>query len=351
MLNGIILGARGLAVASLLIFLSLAVNSPPAWSALGGKSCSGCAQLVKAHKPFRIYGNTWFVGTEGLGAILVTSEYGHVLIDAGLPESAPLIKASIEALGFRITDVKGIVSSGAYPEYSGGIAELQRLSGAQVYALREAESVLSTGKLKAEDPRSADKSVGIAPVPFVSVLQDDQLLGVGSLRLRVMATPGATPGGASWSWESCESGTCLNFVYAGNLAPATAGKYRFKDHPDVLQDFEGSFQRLEKAQCDVLLTARPKARSCSSVWIRMAVRGPPASRTTRDAHVTPSPPAIRWQSIWPANADREGLSSVSRRFRRRGTAALPATPGESAPPAFRPGSGRCHWHPWSSTAR
>jgi metallo-beta-lactamase class B len=66
--------------------------------------CARCAEWNVPHRPFRIYGNTYYVGTHGLSAILITSPDGHVLIDAGLPESAPLVLANIQALGFRVAD-------------------------------------------------------------------------------------------------------------------------------------------------------------------------------------------------------------------------------------------------------
>jgi metallo-beta-lactamase class B len=259
MLSEIRQAARIVAAGSMLMWMSV-VATPPAWGAsVGGKDCPDCAQWLKAHKPFRIFGNTYFVGTEGLSSILITSEYGHVLIDGGLPESAPLIKASIEALGFRITDVKAILNSHAHFDQAGGIAELQRLSGAQVFALRPAESVLRTGKLNPDDPLYARKSAGVPPVAQVWVVQDEQLLGQGNVRLRAYATPGRTPGGTSWTWESCEGGTCLNLFYADSLTPVAADKYRFKDHPEVLKDFEASFQRVARAPCDLLLTPEPAA--------------------------------------------------------------------------------------------
>ena len=241
-----------------LLLLSLA--TAPVWGAASSsRLCPDCAAWNQPHKPFRIYGNTWYVGTQGLSSILITSDYGHVLIDGGLPESAPLIRANIEALGFRITDVKAIVNSHPHFDHAGGIAELQRLSAAQVFALRPAEPVLRTGKLAPDDPQSGRKTPAIAPVPRVWIVQDDQLLGVGAVRLRVIATPGHAPGGTSWSWESCEGGKCLAFLYADSLTAAAAGKYRFKDHPGVLQDFETSFRRVEAAACDVLLTPHPEA--------------------------------------------------------------------------------------------
>jgi len=88
-------------------------------------SCANCAAWNKPHQPFRIYGNTYYVGTDGLSSILITSEGGHILIDGALPESAPLIVAGIRSLGFRIEDVRFIVNSHAHFDHAGGIAELR----------------------------------------------------------------------------------------------------------------------------------------------------------------------------------------------------------------------------------
>jgi metallo-beta-lactamase class B len=218
----------------------------------------GAAEWNKPHKPFRIYGNTYYVGTEGLSAVLITSEYGHVLIDGGLPESAPLIAANIQELGFKLGDVKAILNSHTHPDHAGGIAELQRLTGAQVYALRAAEQVLRTGKLSKDDPQASSKSKPMEKLQNVWIVTDDQLLGIGSLRLRVLATPGHTPGGTTWTWDACEGSKCLAFVYADSLSPVSAGKYRFKDHPEVLQSFEASFARLEGVKCELLLAPHPQ---------------------------------------------------------------------------------------------
>jgi metallo-beta-lactamase class B len=275
MLKGMRPVARFTAAASLLMLGFVALMSP-GWAASG--SAGKCQDCLKPHKPFRIFGNTYFVGTEGLSSILITSDFGHVLIDTGLPVSAPLIRSSIEALGFRITDVKGILLSGEHPEYAGGAAQLQRESGAPVYMMRGGEPVLRTGKLVAEDPLYASKAT-IAPVPQAWVVQDDQLLGIGSQRVRATATPGRSPGGTSWGWESCEGGNCLNIFYSSNLVAAAAGKFRFKDHPDLQQILEGTFKRLESARCDVLLTAHPEA---SQLFSRLDPQGGSRAASIKD---------------------------------------------------------------------
>jgi metallo-beta-lactamase class B len=251
MLKGMRQGARFTTAMSLLALGAMAMM--PAWAASG--TCADCA---RPHKPFRIFGNTYFVGTEGVSSILVTSEFGHALINAGVPEAAPLIKASIEALGFKITDVKGILVTEEHPDHAGGIAQLQRDTGAHVYAMRPAEAVLRTGKPVADTPLFASKAA-IAPLPLVWVVNDDQLLGIGSVRLRATATPGRSPGGTSWGWESCEGNNCLNLFFVSNVEAAASGKYRFRDHPQARQAFEETFRRVEAARCDVLLTAQPAA--------------------------------------------------------------------------------------------
>lgn len=220
-------------------------------------SCAECAAWNEPHKPFKIYGDTYYVGTAQLSSILIATEFGHVLIDGGLPESAPQIQANIEALGFKLADVKAIMNSHTHPDHAGGIAELQKLSGADVYALRSAQEVLTSGKVDKDDPQAARKGPAIPKVSRVWVAQDDQQIGVANVRLRAIATPGHTAGGTSWTWDACEGAKCLRMVYADSLSPVAADKYRFSDHPEVVKQFEGSFARIEALPCDVLLTPHP----------------------------------------------------------------------------------------------
>ena len=86
--------------------------------------------------PFRVFGNTYYVGVAGLSAVLVTSNAGTILLDGGLPQSAPLIERNIRALGFRPDAIRLIVNSHEHYDHAGGIAALQRLSGATVAPLR-----------------------------------------------------------------------------------------------------------------------------------------------------------------------------------------------------------------------
>ncbi|HET9011990.1 MAG TPA: subclass B3 metallo-beta-lactamase [Gemmatimonadaceae bacterium] len=235
--------------------------------------CPSCAEWNAPASPVRLHGNVYYVGTRGLSAILLTSDSGHVLIDAGLPESAEPIMAHIRALGFRVEDVKLIVNSHAHYDHAGGIAAIQRASGARVVASPSSAAVLRTGQAGRDDPQ-----YGIAlAFPAVTgtsvrVLADGDTLRVGPIALVAHFTPGHTPGGTSWSWHACEGAGCLDFVYADSQTPVSSDDFLFTRstaYPTALRDFARGFEVLDQLRCDVLLTPHPSA---SRLWERIESR-------------------------------------------------------------------------------
>lgn len=242
-------------------------------------SCSACAEWNRPQKPFRVFGNTYYVGPHGLSSILITSDSGHVLIDGALTESAEVIVGNIKALGFRIEDVRLILNSHVHYDHAGGIAALQRLSGARVMASPWSAAVLRSGEPGKGDPQFQG-SHKIAPVHNVQELHEGEAFEIGNISITAHLTPGHTPGGTSWTWRSCEGQVCRSMVYADSVAPVSSGEFRFsgnREHPQVLGDFEKSFQFLETTPCDILITTHPDA---SRLWDRLA---------DREKGVTPDP--------------------------------------------------------------
>ena len=217
-------------------------------------TCADCDKWNAPHAPFRIHGNTWYVGTQGLSALLVTSDHGHVLIDGALPQSAPRIAANIAALGFRLGDVKLILNSHAHFDHAGGIAELARRSGASVAA-----SPYSAAQLRDGNPDDAQFGKG-APFPTLTQVReivDGEVLRVGDLAVTAHFTPGHTAGGTTWTWRSCEGARCLDMVYADSL---TAPGFRLLGNPrqpEAVAQFRGSFARVEALPCDILVSPHP----------------------------------------------------------------------------------------------
>ncbi len=226
-------------------------------------SCGNCPTWNLPQEPFRIYGNTYFVGARGLSSILVASPSGHVLIDGALPESAPQIAANIRSLGFRLQDVRLIVSSHAHFDHAGGTAELQKLSGARVAASRWTADVLRKGAVPRDDPQFG-AVIPIARVAHVTSVKDGGTLSVGAIAITAHMTPGHTPGGTSWTWRSCENDRCLDLVYADSLTPISADGFLFsrrKEYSNGVGDFERSYAFLKHAACDVLITPHPDISS------------------------------------------------------------------------------------------
>jgi metallo-beta-lactamase class B len=233
--------------------------------------CSQCAKWNKPQAPFRIFGNSYYVGTHGLSSVLITSKAGHILIDGDLPESVKQINSNIRSLGFRIEDVKIILNSHVHFDHAGGIAELQRLSGARVIASEWSASVMKKGGVGRGDPQYGVLRP-IAPIKNVHELRDSETFHLGEIAITAHLTPGHTPGGTSWTWKSCENSVCHDMVFADSLTPVSAEGFKFiasREYLHALGDFQKSFTFLEATPCDILLTTHPEA---SELWDRFDAR-------------------------------------------------------------------------------
>ena len=207
---------------------------------------------------FPIYGNTWYTGTCGISAVLITGEDGHILIDGGPIGSADAIVRAMQSFGFDIKDVRLLLSSHEHHDHVGALAELQRRSGAVYHASPAAAQTMRTGRSTPEDPQ-----FGVAdafePVRVDGLVRDGTPERVGELSVTPIPTPGHTPGAMSWQWESCERGECRTIVYADSLSPVSAEGYLFSEDEDLVEAYRASLKRLAQLDCDILITPHPSA--------------------------------------------------------------------------------------------
>jgi len=255
----------------ILIYLPLVFLCISAAAQKAAPTCSSCAEWNLPQTPFRIFGNTYYVGPHGLSSILITSSDGSILIDGDLPESAKPIAANIRSLGFRVENIKIILNSHVHFDHAGGIAELQRMSGARVMASPWSAAVLRRGGIGRDDPQSGIIQP-LVPVKNVHELRDGETLSLGGISITAHFTPGHTPGGTSWTRQSREGRVCRNIVFADSLTPISADGFKFsssRDYPHALDAFEKSFRFLETTHCDILITTHPEA---SNLWDRLAAR-------------------------------------------------------------------------------
>jgi metallo-beta-lactamase class B len=229
-------------------------SAGPRWAA----ACDGSDDWTKPAPPVRIHANTYDVGTCGITSILIVGDQGDILIDGGPEEAAELIADNIRRLGYRVEDIRFILHSHEHFDHVGGIAKLQRLSGATVVSSVPAKKVLETGTPSGDDPQSGT----LKPFPPASVgrtIVDGQEVRLGNLMLTAIATPGHTPGALSWRWVSCDGGVCRTIVYADSLSPVSSPAYRFGDHPAYLAAYRASIAKLAVSPCEILITPHPSA--------------------------------------------------------------------------------------------
>jgi len=227
------------------------------------------AEWTQPQAPVRIFGNTYYVGTRGLGAILIASPTGAVLIDGAVREAAEQIARNITAVGVRLQDVRLILNSHVHEDHAGGIAELQRRTGAVVAATAWSARVLRDGRKDPADPQFATSTPPAPRVATVRTVRDGEVLRAGAVAITARLTGGHTPGGTTWTWRSCEGGRCLDLVYADSLTAVSADGFRFTDSAAALGEFRRSFSVLRAMSCDILLTPHPEA---SDLWARVARR-------------------------------------------------------------------------------
>lgn len=226
----------------------------PAWAS----ACGDSTDWDQPAPPVRIHANTYLVGTCGISSILVTGSKGHVLIDGGTELGADLIAENIRALGFRVKDIRFILSSHEHHDHVGGVARLQQLSGATVVSSAAAKPVLESGQPSRDDPQYG--SIKVFPAVRVErVVADRQPLLLGDLYLTPSTTPGHTAGALSWRWEACAGAVCRMIVYADSLSPISSDSYRFSTRPAYLAAYRASLAKIATSRCEILLTPHPSA--------------------------------------------------------------------------------------------
>ncbi len=197
-------------------------------------------------------GNVYYVGSKDLASYLITTPDGHILINTGFEETVPLIKASVEALGFKMKDIKIILASHAHSDHVGGHALARELTGAKVYVMRGDDDVIKSGgkgQYLYTDSRWT-------PCPVDRVLKDGDEVKLGDVTLVARRTPGHTRGCTTWTWRVADGDKTWTVVVIGS--PNVNPGYRLvdnKDYSEIADDFAETFKVLKSLPCDVFLGA------------------------------------------------------------------------------------------------
>jgi metallo-beta-lactamase class B len=216
------------------------------------------ALLVKWNKPtepFRMIGNTYYVGTDGLASYLITSPQGHILIDTVMPEATSQIKANIETLGFKVTDIKYLLNTHAHIDHTGGLAEMKQASGAQLVAGEADKPLLEGGYYPGAREETA---LAFPPVKVDRTVREGDTVTVGDVTLTARETPGHSPGCTSWAF-AVKDGDATRFVLI--FCSGTVALNRLvtnPTYPGIVDDYRKTFARAKEMKVDVLLAPHPE---------------------------------------------------------------------------------------------
>lgn len=250
---------------SFLILLILLQGAAASAQSAGGPDDLHGPAWSGAVEPFRVIGNIYYVGATNIAAYLITTEEGHILLDSGTREMAPIVLGSIEKLGFKPKDVKIMLSGHAHFDHVGAHAALQRATGATVMALADDAPAIAAGKDLS--PLGAE---GWEPVKVDRILKDGAIVRLGSTRMRAVQAPGHTPGCTVWT-------TTVPDTLAGKARPYSVAFYacagpnlsvQLRDNPafpKLVAETRGAFARLMKLKPDIYLTMHPKEQFAGKV--------------------------------------------------------------------------------------
>jgi metallo-beta-lactamase class B len=205
--------------------------------------------------PYRVIGNVYYVGSRGLASYLITTPQGHILINSSLEASVPLIRASIEKLGFKFSDVKILLISHAHFDHCAGSFQIKELTGAKYMVMDADVPVIEAGG-KNDFQYGTSASSLFKPVKVDRVLHDGDTVQLGGATLVAHLTPGHTKGCTTWTWQAREGTATYNVVVVGS--PNVNPGYKLVNntlYPGIAQDYEKMFRVLKALPCDVFLGA------------------------------------------------------------------------------------------------
>jgi metallo-beta-lactamase class B len=216
-----------------------------------------CAQdeWTEPFPAFRIVGNLYYVGSKGLANYLITTPKGHILINSDLEANVPLIRSSIESLGFKFTDIKILLISHAHWDHCAGSAKIKELTGAKYMVMDADVPVVESGG-KTDFQYANDPSSLYPPTKVDRVLHDGDEVKLGGVTLVAHLTPGHTKGCTTWSMKAKDGSKTRNVVVVGS--PNVNPGYKLVGNPlysGIADDYARGFRVLKSLSCDIFLGA------------------------------------------------------------------------------------------------
>ena len=223
--------------------------------------------------PFKIAGNLYYVGSKGLANYLITTPEGHILINSDMEENVPLIRASVENLGFKFTDIKILLISHAHWDHDAASDTIKKLTGAKYMVMDADVSVVESGG-KTDFQYGNDPTTLYKPTNVNRVLRDGDEVKLGGTVLVAHLTPGHTKGCTTWTLKVVEGGKTYDVVIIGS--PNVNPGYRLVNnttYPRIAEDYQKTFKVLKSLSCDIFLGAHGNYFGLDTKYPRLKTEG------------------------------------------------------------------------------
>jgi len=248
-----------LLILSLFAFLALSPGSSPAQQP---------ERVVEAFGPFKVIGNIYYVGDTGNAVYLFTTPAGHILFDTGFPETAPIVRSSVEKLGFRMRDIKIMINGHAHVDHVGGHALVKEMTGARIVASELDAPVIESGARRGDfrGPRANPW----APAKVDRIIRDGDTVSLGGVTLTAHHAPGHTLGNLSWTWTIGEGGRRLNVAIMPSIGVNEGVRvFNNPNYPNIAEQYQSTFRRLKTIPCDVFLGPHGRQYNLEEKYARM----------------------------------------------------------------------------------
>jgi len=216
-----------------------------------------------------VIGNIYFVGSKSLGAYLITTKEGHILVNADLEGSVPGIQESVAKLGFKFSEIKILLISHAHFDHDAGAARIKELTGAKYMVMDADVPVVESGG-KEDFFYGQRKEFLYPPAKVDRVLHDGDTVKLGDAVLTAHRTPGHSKGCTTWTMKVQDQGKSYEVVIVGS--PNVNEGYKLVNnaaYPQIASDYEKGFQVLHSLQCDVFLGAHGGYYGMEAKFARM----------------------------------------------------------------------------------
>jgi metallo-beta-lactamase class B len=234
-------------------------------AAVFAQAKGGAFANIDWNKPFpahKIIGNVYFVGSEQLGSFLITTPEGHILINSDYEETVPVIRAAVEKLGFKFSDIKILLGSHAHPDHMTGDALVKELTGAKVMAMEQ------------DVPALQNMKPGGKPHPIDRVLHDGDTVELGGVTLTAHLTPGHTKGCTTWTLKTRDGDKTYDVVIVGSVSLNAANLGNNPAYPNIQDDFRKSFKVLRSLPCAVFVGSHTGFYQMTEKYAKLEKGGP-----------------------------------------------------------------------------